>query len=67
MSKSNRRPPLRTGRRIPLTITVDDATNEGLLMIGNGNRSAAIEQLVRDHLTKLARNRSRAPDTSPAT
>jgi hypothetical protein len=42
---------MRNGRRIPLTITVDPATHAALTAFGN--RSAAIEQLVRRFMTKL--------------
>lgn len=47
-----RRAPLTTGRRIPLTVTVDIDTYVGLKALGNGNRSAAIEHLYRQHMAK---------------
>jgi hypothetical protein len=54
MPQPSRRTPLKSGRRrMPLTITVDSKTNEGLQWIGNGNRSRAIEVLVKEHLLKF--------------
>ena len=65
MSQPTRRAPLKGARRRAITVTVDDATHAGLARIGNGNRSAAIEQLVREHLAK--RRRARTPESDPAT
>jgi hypothetical protein len=48
----SKRAPLATGRRIPLTVTVDVDTYVGLKALGNGNRSAAIEHLYRAHMAK---------------
>jgi hypothetical protein len=47
---TRRRAPLATGRRVPLTVTVDLDTYIGLKALGNGNRSAAIEHLYRAHM-----------------
>ena len=58
MSQPTRRAPLKAGRRRAITVTVDEVTHAGLTRIGNGNRSAAIEQLVREHLAKRRRTRS---------
>lgn len=48
-----RRAPLKKGRRIPVTVTMDVKTYDALRRIGRGNRSAAIEDLVRAHLAAL--------------
>lgn len=55
-----RRQPLKGTRRIAITVTLDADTHAGLFLIGNGNRSAAIEYLVRQHLSK--REQTRQPD-----
>jgi metal-responsive CopG/Arc/MetJ family transcriptional regulator len=52
MSHLDRRPRLPTGRRIPLNVSLDQDTITALTEIGQGNRSAAITQLVRDYLSK---------------
>ena len=49
-SQPIKRAPLTSGRRIPLTVTVDMDTYVGLKALGNGNRSAAIEHLYRAHM-----------------
>lgn len=53
MAQPVRRAKLKGARRMPLTITADRFTNEGLKWIGNGNRSKAIEVLVKEHLLKF--------------
>jgi hypothetical protein len=42
-----RRLPLRRGKRLRLNVTVAPETHRALRDIGDGNRSAAIEELVR--------------------
>ena len=49
---TSRRLPLRRGRRIPLSVTVSPETHALLAKLGEGNRSAAIEELVRLHLLR---------------
>jgi hypothetical protein len=44
---TTRRMPLRRGKRIPINVTVAPETNVWLAKFGDGNRSAAIEELVR--------------------
>jgi len=51
-SQPTKRAPLATGRRVPITVTVDMDTYVGLKALGNGNRSAAIEYLYRQHVAK---------------
>ncbi len=63
MSHTDRRPRLATGRRIPLNVSLDQDTITALTEIGQGNRSAAITQLVRDYLAK--RRKSSRLDTTP--
>lgn len=61
MDTSARRAPLPEGaRRIPLNVTLDPQTHRELGRIGQGNRSAAIEKLVRHYLAHTA------PLTEPA-
>lgn len=50
MDYSTRRAPLRGAKRIPLNVTVSPQTHEELGRIAAGNRSAAIEELVKRHL-----------------
>ena len=64
MSIANRRAPIKGVRRFPMTITLTPETDKGLLLIGNGNRSAAIEQLVTEHITKRERLRRRSNGTA---
>lgn len=59
MPFSKRRPPLAKGRRIPLNVNLSPVIARELKRIGSGNRSAAIEQLVEDH---LARTRALTPE-----
>ena len=62
-SVTTRRMPIRRGRRIALNVTLAPETIEVLARVGEGNRSAAIEELVR-----LYRRRELAiPRTEPAT
>jgi hypothetical protein len=46
-STTTRRLPLRRARRVRLNVTVAPETRIHLERIGDGNRSAAIEELVR--------------------
>jgi hypothetical protein len=52
MDISSRRPPLKKGRRIALNVNISPETHRALGKISNGNRSAAIETLVRQHLDR---------------
>ena len=54
MDISSRRAPLKRGRRIPLCVSLDPDTHKGLEKIARGNKSAAIEQLVRDYFARRA-------------
>lgn len=54
MDIDTRRPPLAKGRRIALNVNLDPAIHRELGKIAHGNRSAAIEQLVRDYLARRA-------------
>ena len=51
--------PLRRGRRIPINVTLSAEAHILLAKIGEGNRSAAIEELVR-----LYRERKLTPETA---
>jgi hypothetical protein len=55
MYHETRQKPLKEGRRISLNVNLDPEIIEVLAAICSGNRSAAIEKLVRDH---IARTRS---------
>jgi hypothetical protein len=55
--------PIRRGRRIALNVTLAPETIETLARIGEGNRSAAIEELVRLH----RRRELAVPRTEPVT
>ena len=62
-STTTRRVPIRRGRRIPISVSLAPETHELLHRLGEGNRSAAIEELVR-----LYRRRELAvPRTDPVT
>lgn len=50
MDNSIRRPRIPKGRRVPITVSLDVKTHKALRKIGDGNRSRAIEELVRRHL-----------------
>lgn len=52
MDNSNHRPRLRKGRRMPLNVTLSPHIVRALAKIGGGNRSAAIEKLVDEHLER---------------
>jgi hypothetical protein len=54
MNYANRRQPLRRGRRIPLNVTLAPETHRELARIGEGNKSAGIEELVRQHIERRA-------------
>jgi len=51
----HRRAPLRRGRRIPLNVNLSPETHKELHRIGEGNRSAAIEDVVRWYTEHRAR------------
>ena len=53
MDNTNRRAPLRKGRRIPICLSLSPETHRELGKICAGNRSAAVESLVRDHVERL--------------
>lgn len=57
MDYAARRAPLKKGRRINLNVNLDPDIHRALGRLCGGNRSAAIEQLVRAHMERL-----RAPD-----
>ena len=46
-SITTRRLPIRRGRRIPISVSLAPETHELLAKLGEGNRSAAIEELAR--------------------
>ena len=52
-----RRAPLAKGARTPLNITVSEETRVALEIIGGGNRSAAIEELLRFYVAHHLKNR----------
>lgn len=52
---STRRAPLRRGRRIPICVSLSPETHEALLKIEGGNRSAAIEKLVKEYHARPSR------------
>lgn len=58
MNQSIRRQPLASGRRIPLTVNLEPQLHRELGLIGQGNRSKAIETLVKWYLAA----RTLAPD-----
>ena len=64
MDISTRRAPLSRGRRINLNVNISPDTHKALGKIGNGNRSAAIEELVARHLERM---RAPAPIPEPVT
>lgn len=57
MYHETRQKPLKEGRRISLNVNLSPEIIDELGAIAQGNRSAAIEQLVREH---IARTRSDA-------
>jgi len=52
-SLARRRPPIAKGRRISLNVNLSPEIHRELGKIANGNRSAAIEELVRQHLARV--------------
>jgi hypothetical protein len=54
MDHSTRQEPLESGRRISLNVNLDPEIIVELAKIGGGNRSKAIEQLVREHIARTA-------------
>jgi hypothetical protein len=62
-SVTNRRLPILRARRVALNVTLAPETIEVLARIGHGNRSAAIEELVRLH----RRRELAIPRTEPST
>ena len=54
MDIATRRAPLKKGRRLAVTISISPETHKGLAKIAKGNKSAAIEQLVRDYFARRA-------------
>lgn len=52
MDNLTHRPRLRRGRRIPINVTLAPNILKALHKIGDGNRSAAIEKLVGEHLER---------------
>lgn len=54
MNIERRRAPLRKGRRIPICLSLSPDTHRALAKIADGNRSEAVEQLVREHVERLA-------------
>jgi hypothetical protein len=61
MDYSNRQEPLEQGRRISLNVNLSPDILEELAKIADGNRSKAIEILVRQH---IARSRRRTTATA---
>jgi hypothetical protein len=64
MDYNSRRAPLRRGRRVYLNASLSPETHKHLAKIGNGNRSAAIEILVAEH---MERKRVAELELEPAT
>lgn len=60
MYHETRQKPLKEGRRISLNVNLDPEVIDALGEICSGNRSAAIEKLVRDHLARTTRPESNA-------
>lgn len=56
---TTRRMPMRRGRRVPMSVTVSPETVLLLHKIGDGNKSAAVEELARLY-------RARALEPTPA-
>jgi hypothetical protein len=52
MDYTTRRLPLKRARRIAINVTVDPETHVILHRIGEGNRSAGLEEVVRFYLSK---------------
>jgi hypothetical protein len=50
---ADRRPRLEEGRRISINVNLSPRIHHELGRICNGNRSAAIERLVEDHLKRM--------------
>jgi hypothetical protein len=61
MDYDNRRARLPKGRRINLNVNLDPEIHSALGLLCGGNKSAAIETLVRQHLERL-----KTPTTEPA-
>jgi hypothetical protein len=61
MDSISRRARLSKGRRIPLCVSLSSQTIRDLGKIARGNRSAAIEQLVREYHAR----RAPAPEPIP--
>jgi hypothetical protein len=54
LDNSNRSEPLKKGRRIPITVNLAPDIHRELGKIEGGNKSAAIERLVREHIARRA-------------
>lgn len=52
MDHSARQEPLESGRRVPITVNLAPYIIEELAAISGGNRSKAIEHLVREHIAR---------------
>jgi hypothetical protein len=57
----NRRPKLNNGRRVDMHAVISQETMSALEEIGKGNRSAAIEYLVRVYLERGAQSEASEP------
>jgi len=53
MDHANRRPRLPKGKRINLNVNLDPEIHSALGLLCGGNKSAAVEALVRQHLERL--------------
>jgi hypothetical protein len=61
MDQSTPRRRLANGRRIVINVNLDPDIHQALGKICDGNRSAAIEALVREHLKRI-----KSPETDAA-
>ena len=66
MDYTNRQPPRPGVRRIALNVNLSPEIHAELGQIAAGNRSAAIELLVREHVTRRERRARSAPIPEPA-
>jgi hypothetical protein len=65
MDLSTRRAPLPRGRRLSLNVNISPDVHRELGKLCGGNRSAAIEELVRRHVERLRAERTPTPERTP--
>jgi hypothetical protein len=63
-STTTKRMPIRRGRRIPINVTLSAETHLLLARIGEGNRSAGIEELVRLYRAKELKELANQPESA---